>query len=416
MTTILWLSSCAVDPGVGAPEPNPPIGEENRVPVRSPVVVHESVPSQGDEPADWLFANDIVHTIDITVSDASYTALDNNPFEYTGASLTIDGLDVPEVGIRLRGAIGSFREIWDKPKFKVEFDWSVPGRDFFGLEELALNNSVADCSYLKEAVAYRIFEEAGIPRPRLSFARVTLNGIDYGLYQVVESEDENFLARVQEDPTGNFYDGKYIWFGGWSYTLIDFDPSVQDLYKLEEGLDVAHADVHAVTDAVVAGQFTPDFLPLTDPVVDWDQWHMVLAVEEFIGHNDGYALNQNNYRVYFDPEDGKAEMFPWDLDNTFLEDYWWGMSWLLPRGKLAAACWADPDCWQDHAVVVDDLLTRMESLDVESYVAELHALTYEDAMSDPKLPTCAAYVEVNRTAILTWVDSRPADLIGHWDL
>jgi spore coat protein CotH len=320
------------------------------------------------------------------------------------------------VGVRLRGAIGSFREIWDKPKFKIEFDWHVDGRDFYGLEELALNNSVADCSYLKEAVAYEVFELAGVDRPRLSFARVTLNGADYGLYQVVESVDENFLADRRVDPNGNLYDGKYIWYGGWSYTLLDFDAAVDDQFKLEEGVDVGHVDIHAVTDAVAAGQYTPQWHALTDPVVDWDQWHAVLAVEELIGHNDGYALNQNNYRVYFDPVDGKAEMLPWDLDNTFLEDVWWGMNWAAPRGKLAAPCWADPTCAGAQADAAAELLNALPTFDYAAFVEDLHVLTYDAAMSDPKLPWCAAYVAVNRQAIVDWLDQRPSDLVAHWDL
>lgn len=386
------------------------------VPIRAPVVVTESIPPAAADPAEWIFSNDAVHRVDISLSDTAYDSLDARPFEYVNGDVTIDGLRVAQVGIRLRGAIGSFREIWDKPKFKIEFDWSVPGRDFFGLEELALNNSVADCSYLKEAVAYEVFEVAGIDRPRLSFARVTLNGADYGLYQIVESVDENFLARVRADPSGNLYDGKYIWYGGWSYTLLDFDAGVQDLFKLEEGVDVGHADVHAVTDAVAAGQYNPQWHAQTDAVVDWDQWHAVLAVEELIGHNDGYALNQNNYRIYFDPADGKVEMLPWDLDNSFLEDVWWGMSWSLPRGKLAAPCWVDPTCVGAHRDAVGTVLDALPAFDYAAFVDEMHALTYDDALTDPKLPWCAAYVSVNRQAIIDWLDERPNDLVAHWDL
>ncbi len=413
-TLLVWIA-CAPDGTHSAAEP----------PAREPVallsgaepnIVTESFDGLGDDPAGWIFSRDIVHHVEITLDDENYQALDDNPFQYAKASITYDGLEVGDVGLRLRGAIGSFREIWDKPKFKIEFDWITPGREFYGLEELALNSSVADCTYLKEAAAYRVFEVAGIAVPRLAFTRVTLNGLDYGLYQVVETEDENWLKRNFADPSGNLYDGKYIWYGGWSYTLLDFSPSVHDQYILEEGIDVGHADVHAVSDAYAAGAYTPDFMTLTDPVVDWDHWHRFLAVEEFIGHNDGYALNQNNNRIWFDPADGKVEIYAWDLDNTFLWDWMWGMSWSNPRGYLSAGCWADPTCAADQADAVANLIEDMAAEDMESYLQELHDLTYDDAVTDPKLWWCNAAVLTGRQDLIDWFDEHPPTLVSHWGL
>ena len=68
---------------------------------------------------------------------------------------------------------------------------------------------------------------------------------------------------------------------------------------------------------------------------NWPEYHRELAVEQWVGHNDGYALNTNNYRPYFNPEDGLMQVLPWDLDYGFLNDSDWGMSWASPRGQLA---------------------------------------------------------------------------------
>ena len=57
------------------------------------------------------------------------------------------------VVLRLRGKLGSFRDVNEKPKWKLDFNQYFPDRRFYGLESLSLNNSVGDCSYLREKLA-----------------------------------------------------------------------------------------------------------------------------------------------------------------------------------------------------------------------------------------------------------------------
>ncbi|GAB5407719.1 MAG: hypothetical protein BalsKO_00840 [Balneolaceae bacterium] len=51
-----------------------------------------------------------------------------------------------------------------------------------------------------------------------------------------------------------------------------------------------------------------------------------MAVDILTGNWDNYWYNQNNYYLYFNPEDNRFEFIPYDYDNTFGID-WVGQDW-----------------------------------------------------------------------------------------
>jgi hypothetical protein len=391
--------------------------DDTGAPEDPPVVTEETAPPFDDAASnDWLFALDRVHDISITLPEASRASLLAAPYVWAEGDITIDGEAVPSVGVRLRGKIGSFRALTAKPKFKIAFNEFVEDQRFYGLEELSLNNSVVDCAYTKEVVGYRVYDALGVKSLRSSYARVTVDGADYGLYVVLETPNDRWLDRVYDAPDGNLYDGKYVWYGGYNYTLLDFGAGVDTLFQLEEGEDVAHADIAAVSAALVAHQGTPGFYAAMGEVVDWDAFHRLTAVDQLIGHNDGYSMNTNNYRVYFDPEDGKADLLPWDLDYTFLYDYQWGLSWGAANGNLTYACFADPTCAAAQRAVVAELLTTFESTDWVGLLDHVDGLTYAHTQDDPRRECLATDVQPNRDYVRAWLAGKPAELRAWWGI
>lgn len=373
-----------------------------------------TTPSVDPRTSDALFTVDTLHTVEITLDDDAWDGLYGDPYTFVAGDVRVDGDLLPRSGIRLRGKYGSFRTITGKPKFKIEFNEYEDDQRYLGMKAIALNNEVVDCSYLKEPLGYAVFGAAGIPAPRTSFAQVRVNGEDYGLYVVVEVPDDSFLTRTYADPSGNLYDGKYLYYGDKGYQLLDFAAGLDEMFPLEEGTDVGHADVAAVSAAILAGVGTGDFATPVGAVVDLDFFHHFEAAEQWIGHVDGYAMNQNNYRVYFDPATQRMQFVPWDLDYAFIEDYAWGMSWSTPRGALAAGCWADPDCHEAQADAVDAVLA---DIDEEALLAAFDgwdALTLDVARDDPKRECPSAQVRPDRNALRDWVAARSAAVRATW--
>ena len=140
-----------------------------------------------EDAGPYIFKQDRIHRIDIELPSESVDSLAVEPYEYVVGDAIIDGATLSDVGVRLRGKIGSFRTLDGKPKVKLDFNAYVDGRRFQGLESLSLNNSVVDCSYLKEALSYRVFEELGVPASRkstcLHFAELCGVGRDHQLLE-----------------------------------------------------------------------------------------------------------------------------------------------------------------------------------------------------------------------------------------
>jgi spore coat protein CotH len=397
------------------PESEPPVVDSEE-PEPEPVVTEETL---GDQELDdsWIFDNWTIHDVAITLPEESVGNLSTAPYQYTEASLSFDGIEMDPIGVRLRGKIGSFRALSGKPKFKLDLNQYVEDQRLYGLETLSLNNSVVDCSYMKEAFAYRLFEAAGVMASRQGWARVTVNGEPYGLYVMIETPDDAFLKRAYEDPTGNLYDGKYVWYGGYNYVLLDFAEGHDTMFQLEEGTDVGHADIVGVSSAIFdhAGQST--WYAETGKVVDWDQFHMEWAVSQWVGQNDGYELNSNNYRVYFDPgSGGRAHILPWDFDYSFLVDSSWGRSWAAPEGRLAYFCMADAECQAGQKAAVEDLLAITEAMDLTGFHDEMVALIAEDVAADTRRECSDASVASEQARVRGYVESRDAALRAWWGL
>jgi spore coat protein CotH len=368
------------------------------------------------EPDDSVFDQGFIHTIDIRFDDAAEDALWAEPYEWVRADADIDGVALEDVGLRLRGKIGSFRELDGKPKFKLDFNRFVDGRRFQDMEALSLNNSVVDCSFLKEPIAYAAFAAIGAPEIRTSYAQVTVNGAPYGLYVLIETQDDRFLKRNWDDASGNLYDGKYVWYGDRDYVLLDFGEGNDTLYQLEEGEDVGHADISGISEALVEAWGQPDFYARMGEVVDWEQVHRVWAGEQWAGQNDGYCLNKNNYRVYFDPDDGRADWIPWDMDYSFLRDSDWGRNWRQPTGNLAYGCFADETCRAAWQAEVERSLEIIDDAGLLELHDDLDALTQDAAEDDPRRECSRGDIRGWRGYTRDWVENRSDTVRWDWGI
>ena len=385
----------------------------------------DTAPADTDDPEadaafqETLFSDSMIHEVEITLSAESELGLHRDPYTFVPGDFTLDGEVLPNVGVRLRGKVGSFRELSGKPKFKIDFGEFEDGQHFHGLKSLSLNNEVVDCSYLKEPVAYRVYRDMGLPAGRTGFSHVTVNGEDYGLFVVVEVPDGKFLnTRFVDNDDGNLYDGKYLYNpDNGSYTMVDFATGVDDLFQLEEGVDNGHTDITAISDATTLFR-GEEFDEGMDPLVDWGEWHTNWAAEQWVGHVDGYAMNRNNYRVYFRPSDGRMVVIPWDFDYAFIEDSSWGMSWRSPSGKLAKRCWTDASCLAAQTEAMRALAgTDAGGVDAAvllPWYDGMVALIADQAMADPRRECRGQDVVAYQEYVRWWIETRSATMQTYW--
>jgi len=355
-----------------------------------------------------LFLLDAVHEITLDTPVDSWSALEADPDEYVPASLSVDGVRIPEVGLRVKGRSGSYRDLSGKASFKVDVDRYDADASVAGLVKIDLDNMVTDCTMARETLAWTLAREAKVPGPRVDYAALQVNGAPWGLYLVVEDLDRRFLDARYLHPEGNLYDGDYVKLDDGFESQVDFDDETQGWFELDEGTDVDLADIRAVTAALDAVEDAG--APLPD-LVDWTEVQRTLAWEDWVGQVDGYGLQQNNYRVYFDPGDAdRMDLLPWDADFTFVGEDTWDSSWWDPRGRLARLCVADGACRADLDTAVRDVAVTADGLDLETRLDALLAFTDEAFSADPRQECNDDDRAADTASVLRWIRTRSAEV------
>ncbi|HIG30395.1 MAG TPA: hypothetical protein EYQ50_22385 [Verrucomicrobiales bacterium] len=271
--------------------------------------------------AEDLFRPDHLLDIQITLPDGDWEELRKQrrardfrtmfsntgakPYTQFKADISIDGVIIPSVAVRKKGFIGSVDE--ERPSLKVKFDAYVDQNPIKGLDRLTLNNNKQDESLASQFLTYKFFNQAGLPAPRVSFAKVTVNGEYLGIYSNVESVRGPFLKNHYGDNSGEFYEG----------TIADFYPKALD--SLEAKNKRTEKDkTRAIRLAQLLESEESFDLEELGRVVNVEKFIRFWAIESLIGFWDGYSNNQNNYFAYSNPEDNaRFHFIPWGADGAF---------------------------------------------------------------------------------------------------
>lgn len=157
-----------------------------------------------------LFDTSYVHTINIEIADDDWEDLKANPTQKTKyqADITIDGETINDVSFSTKGntslsSVSSDSDS-DRYSFKVNFGKYVENQTYYGLNKLNLNNIYADATYMKDYISYKIFDEAGVDSPLVSYVDIQINGEEFGLYLAIEDISESYLNRTN-DGEGELY-------------------------------------------------------------------------------------------------------------------------------------------------------------------------------------------------------------------
>ena len=139
-----------------------------------------AVPGDAALRAHCFFQSPQLCTFQVELGPAEYRELSQNSRGYVLGRVRVDGQVYEQVGVRLKGS-GTFEPVGRHPNLALKFNWKNPKQEFSGLTKLFLNNARQDPSYLSEYIASGAYADAGVPSPRITHARVELNGRDLGL-------------------------------------------------------------------------------------------------------------------------------------------------------------------------------------------------------------------------------------------
>jgi spore coat protein CotH len=265
-----------------------------------------AAPTPAEEREKFFKDGKVVH-LKVEIEKKEADLLRREPRKYVKAKLKEGDKEYVDIGIHLKGAVGSFRHLDDKPSLTLNMDKFADDQRYRGMDKFHLANSVQDPSYLSELICGELFRAAGVPASRIGHAVVTVNGRARGLYYVKEGYDSAFLKHHFGNSDGNFYDGGF---------LRDID---QPLQLISTKKDVAdRADLKALVAAAREGDKAKRFQKL-EKLLDLDKFISYMVLEAIMWDWDGYPFKCNNYRIYHDPEKDKITFIPSGLDQMFAD-------------------------------------------------------------------------------------------------
>jgi spore coat protein CotH len=280
-----------------------------------------------------IFDPSNISDIQLDIPDKSKKVLANaNESQYVPASfqLTIGTKQTPkmDVAIKIKGTTSRYgiNTTYQNTSFKVKFNFDKTHKKqtLLGLKSLTLNAMTQDSSKIHETYAYETYRAMGIPASRTGYAHLTMSKNiakpDRGLYLVLESLDDVFLASNFKDITQHLYENNKN-FTEITPANVGGNVEVNTHFKVKEGWKATpnRADLRTFAKGIQTnGKKLWDFLETN---TDRDKLIMLFAVDNFTGGWDTYSGPlQNNFQIRSN-QLGKMTFLPWGLDNTWGENY-----------------------------------------------------------------------------------------------
>lgn len=401
LTLPLMLSACAggnnptaADP---ASPPAPPAAS-----ARTPLAVFEPT---------------VLHDVQVSMSPNDWADLQEffQDDQYYAADVTIDGERVQQIGVRSRGE-GSRSGI--KPALKLDFNQFVKGQRFHGLKSIATKNLIQDVSMLRDPLAMSVFEAMGIAAPRYSFARLTVNGEYFGLYNLVEDIDEPFLVDRFGEDKGNLFNYEYgagddviAWdFSDRGASPEDYIPAPLKPETNEDTLDGS-----AVVDFVQVANHASDasFLTEVSKYVDVDRFLTYVAVENAVAESDGWLGQQgmNNFFLYQYANTTKFVVVPWDKNTSFAAPQWPLMR-NLQSNVLARRLVAIPAKMQMYKEQAARAASYVNARFLVPKLDQMYGLVRAAGLADTKKPYDNATFQAGVEGLRAVIAAREADILA----
>lgn len=269
-----------------------------------------------------LFDTSKVHTINIIMDDWDEFTANCKSEEYYACTVVIDGETFKNVAIRGKGNTSLSQVTNDRYSYKIEFDHYTDALTYHGLDKLCLNNIIQDNTYMKDYLCYQMMQQMGVAAPLCSYAYLTVNGEDWGLYLAVEAVEESFLQRSYGSDYGELYKPDSTEMGGGNFAggsgsadvllqYIDDDP---DSYS--NIFDNAKTSCSEADKARLIAALKTLSSEDASSAVDAD-----MVIRYFVAHN--FVLNFDSYtgsmihNYYLYEKGGQLQMIPWDYNLAF---------------------------------------------------------------------------------------------------
>jgi hypothetical protein len=248
-------------------------------------------------------------------------------YAYVHADVEYDGRLYRDVGLRFKGNSSYLvgREL--KKPFKLDVNHYQKDQELSGISSLNFNNNAMDPLFLREAVSYAFFREAGVPASRTTWGLVYLSVESLhdkklaGLYTLVEEVNKPFLKAHFGDSKGlllkpeNAFNLPYLGDDFAKYKKI-YRPKTDGTPATQRRLIELLKLIHQADDATFEARI--------DQYLDMPEFLRFIAANTLLANMDSFLSTGHNFYLYIHPETLKAHFIPWDLNLSFGTFDWVG--------------------------------------------------------------------------------------------
>lgn len=289
-------------------------------------------------------------------------------FPWARGAITAGGKTYKTVGLRYAGNASYMASAGGlKRSFKIDLD-RFDHLDYRGLRAIGLQGGALDPTKAREALAFALFREAGVPAPRTALAEVTLtvpgrhDRAYLGLYTLVEPVDRAFLKD-------RFGTDKGLLVAPQGLRGLDFLGDDWEKYRgpYRPLAEPAPEEARRLIEFVRLVQQGDDerFRKEIASYLDVDRFLRFMAVQALIANADGFFTLGYNYSLFLDPGTNRFVFIPGDQDLAFANflmmgsaDQLMDMSLAHPYGgenRLADRLLAVPEVKDAYQKVVKEL-------------------------------------------------------------
>jgi hypothetical protein len=385
----------------------------------------EAVADNGSPTPTTLFDNFSVHAVDVTLDPTEWAAyLDGvdkpdgkKVYAWHKAQVVWDGAAYADVGVR---GFGNGSQLLNpaKPNIRLKWDEFIPGADGpENIKSLRLKASGQDATFLREPLVFDLVRAVGGHAPRWSWARVRVNGVNYGIYQAFENADKRMFQSLFGNTDGHKYQTSEGCFG------LDCPPWGCSALKSNYKGDPGDGSELVELAAAVAGSNDGNLLAELQPRIDVGALLANYATDAVVSNIDGLAASGQNFTFYVNTGTTLVEIIAGGTDLTLGNfDAWyafdspWGLpnSWCPGRvDQLYQRLWT-------AAATKTLLLEKFRALQCGAFrsdtlvlkIDKLRLLIKADVYADPKGVFSAGQLDLAFATLKAYVLGRQDALVA----
>ncbi len=267
-----------------------------------------------------LFGGDVISINIICDQDDWDSMIDNVEDEvYTMIDIEVNGVLYENCGIRLKGnssltTVASTSGT-DRYSFRIKFNAFISGQTCCGLDTLILNNAIYDNTYMKEYIAYDLFDYMGVNSVLCTYGNISVNDSNWGLYVAIEGYDNSYLERCYgSSDAGALYKAEMSDTSSYSGCFVYEGDSLYYYSELlSNPVNTVSNEQKSIIVAGIKALNSGDYDEI-EQYWDIDSILRYLAVHTTMVNMDSLTggMTQNFY-IY--EQDGLITLLPWDYNE-----------------------------------------------------------------------------------------------------